>query len=79
MMAEVIREEEQRAQREQGPTPTIQMVFDCSLNLDSRSNIPAANEVAVVFVGEDDVPVSAPWQFIIGGEVYETSPILMTQ
>ncbi|RCN49516.1 hypothetical protein ANCCAN_04457 [Ancylostoma caninum] len=55
MMGDVVRQEKEQARREELPTPTIRMIFDVPENLDRhRYNIPAANEVAVVFVGEDD-------------------------
>ncbi|KAL6742312.1 hypothetical protein Aduo_015474 [Ancylostoma duodenale] len=58
MMGDVIRDEEERARLERRPTATIGRIFETAPNLDRRRyNIPAANEIAVVYVGEDaDVP-----------------------
>ncbi|WKX98137.1 hypothetical protein Q1695_013657 [Nippostrongylus brasiliensis] len=55
MMGEVVHEEESRASSEQRRMPSIRMIFDVRPELDRRRyNIPIANEVAVVYVGEDD-------------------------
>ncbi|EPB66513.1 hypothetical protein ANCCEY_14395 [Ancylostoma ceylanicum] len=60
MMGDVIREEERRALLEQRSTSTIRMVLDTASRLDRRRyNVPAASELAVVYVGEgDDVPAT---------------------
>ena len=60
MMGDVVKEEEQRARRERRSTPNIRMVFEVPSHLDRRRyNIPVANEIAVVYVGDDgDVPRS---------------------
>ncbi|VDK43225.1 unnamed protein product, partial [Cylicostephanus goldi] len=60
MMGSVAAEEERRALAEGREVPTIRMIFEDVSNLDRRRyNVPAANEIAVVYVGEDnDVPAT---------------------
>ncbi|KAL6731028.1 hypothetical protein Aduo_001941 [Ancylostoma duodenale] len=54
MMAEVIKEEEGRARRENRAAPIVQMVFDTSPNLDRRRyNPPTTSEIAAVYVFQD--------------------------
>ncbi|VDN19887.1 unnamed protein product [Cylicostephanus goldi] len=60
MMGDIVAAEETAARLERRAAPEIRMFFDSSRNMDRRRyNFPAANEVAVVFVGEDnDVPAT---------------------
>ncbi|CAF3164635.1 unnamed protein product [Rotaria sp. Silwood2] len=58
-MHEVEREEIDRAKREKRAPPPLRMIFDINHGIHDRRlyNLPTANEVAAVFVGEDsDVP-----------------------
>ncbi|KFD58235.1 hypothetical protein M513_00998 [Trichuris suis] len=55
MMAEVEREDVEKAAREGRSAVRMKMSFDTSLSTDRRtSNVPTSNEVAVIYVGEDD-------------------------
>ncbi|VDK42808.1 unnamed protein product [Cylicostephanus goldi] len=60
MMGDIVAEEERKAQLEQRAAPKIRMIFDSGRGFDRRRyNVPVTNEVAVVFVGEDnDVPAT---------------------
>ncbi|VDP62450.1 unnamed protein product [Heligmosomoides polygyrus] len=55
MMAEVIAEEERIAVLKRRPAPPIQIVLDVNPALDRRRyNVPVANEVAALYVFQDD-------------------------
>ncbi|RCN43056.1 hypothetical protein ANCCAN_10937 [Ancylostoma caninum] len=55
MMEEVVKKEEEDARREGRSAEPVRMVFDMESRKDPRRyNVPTANEVAVVFVGEDE-------------------------
>ncbi|CAF1168023.1 unnamed protein product [Rotaria sordida] len=59
MMHEVEQEEIDRAKREKRAPPPLRMIFDINRGIHDRRlyNLPTANEVAAVFVGEDsEVP-----------------------
>ncbi|CAF1394809.1 unnamed protein product [Rotaria sordida] len=59
MMHEVEQEEIDRAKREKRAPPPLRMIFDINRRIHDRRlyNLPTANEVAAVFVGEDsEVP-----------------------
>ncbi|CAF5146363.1 unnamed protein product, partial [Rotaria sp. Silwood1] len=60
MMHEVEQEEIDRAKREKRAPPPLRMIFDINHGIHDRRlyNLPTANEVAAVFVGEDsEVPI----------------------
>uniref|UniRef100_A0A5S6QHG9 Helitron helicase-like domain-containing protein n=1 Tax=Trichuris muris TaxID=70415 RepID=A0A5S6QHG9_TRIMR len=75
MMAEVERDEEEKAALEGRPVTRIKMIFDTSLNTDQRRyNIPTSNEVAVIYVGEDDdIPATRSLAVHPRSGDYETS------
>lgn len=58
MMSEVEKNELKKAKAEKRPALPVRMIFDTTLPVDQRRyNVPVSNEVAVVFVGQDeDVP-----------------------
>lgn len=60
MMAEVVEEEERNAIVQGRTAAPVRMIFDPNSTQDPRRyNVPQANEVAVVYVGEDeDVPAT---------------------
>ncbi|CAF4934033.1 unnamed protein product, partial [Rotaria sp. Silwood2] len=55
MMHEVEQEEIDRAKREKRAPPPLRLIFDINRGIHDRRlyNLPTANEVAAVFVGED--------------------------
>ncbi|CAF4462084.1 unnamed protein product [Rotaria sp. Silwood2] len=55
-MYEVEQEEIDRAEREKRAPPPLRMIFDINYRIHDRRlyNLPTANEVAAVFVGEDN-------------------------
>ncbi|CAF4775699.1 unnamed protein product, partial [Rotaria sp. Silwood2] len=56
MMHEVEEEEIDRAKKEKRASPPLRMIFDIDHRIHDRRlyNLPTANEVAAVFVGEDN-------------------------
>ena len=55
MMSEIEKKEEEKARQEGRSADPVRLIFDTSLPVDQRRyNLPAANEVAIVFVGKDD-------------------------